>query len=255
MSDDNDRTGMLDVGTHCSFCRELDFLIFHCSHCDGEFCSKHRSQESHLCVKLKEAVTSTNELRDQPKVKDNGGAYFQSLLPEKGHIRVQNDNDKSLTPSKCTQSFKNSTANKSALDKIINFFHKRKTPKKASSNKVILLAQMKKVSKGDSKIPVSNRIYIQCFVIDNGEKSESEPKDIFINKVWSLGRTLDYLALQLNVPNVNNDFKSTDKERLLLYKKINKNIDVKDLDLSLRVTNEIKDLDILYLVRGEDTTI
>nr|5IJ4_A Chain A, CDC48-associated ubiquitin-like/zinc finger protein 1 [Saccharomyces cerevisiae S288C] len=40
---------MLDVGKHCAYCRQLDFLPFHCSFCNEDFCSNHRLKEDHHC--------------------------------------------------------------------------------------------------------------------------------------------------------------------------------------------------------------
>lgn len=257
-------TGMLDVGTHCAFCRQLDFLPFHCTFCNGEFCASHRSKEAHHCQWLLDSAnTKTTVQNVQSQSKDNNGKFFQSLLPEKGYVRVQNstvkvkEENRNVKPSNLR-----STINKSALDKLAKFFKKRETSKilssnkskKGSTNKLIQLTKLKRTAKGDVKIPVSNRVYVYCYVVDD-ENEDAKEHELYVNKIWPIGRALDYIAQQLNVSNPNNDFKATSKEKLYLYKKKEGTGDLLCLESSGRVSADIKDLDILYLTRGEERPI
>ncbi|QLQ82620.1 hypothetical protein HG537_0H03830 [Torulaspora globosa] len=242
-------TGMLDAGTHCSFCRQLDFLPFHCKYCEGDFCASHRSKESHHCRWLIE-----NEQRAQPvetKVVDNDGKYFQTLLPEKGYIRVRQVDTKKETSNVRPK------GSKSALDKLARFFKKkdsinRSKPKSSKPNAFIELTKLKKNAIGDDKIPVTNRVYVYCYKIDDNE-NDSTAYEIYINKLWPLGRALDSIAQRLNVSNHNVDINVTSREKLYLYKKDQHQGDLQLLEPSTRVAAEIRDLDTLYLVRGDDT--
>lgn len=241
-------SGMLDVGTHCAFCRQLDFLPFHCTYCNGDFCASHRSKEAHHCKWLIESEAK----KSSPvvaKSKDNNGKYFQSLLPEKGYIRVQQEKQQSEKPSKVR-----STGNRSAFERLSKFFKKRESSKKTAKSKpnaIIQLTKLKRVAKGDDKIPVGNRVYVYCYVIDDKE-DESKEHEIFINRIRPVGGALDSIAKQLNVSNRNNDFKATSKEKLFLYRKDSKTNELFCLDPSDRVVTQIKDLDTVYLVRGDD---
>src|SRR5215469_13727557 len=38
-----------DVGAHCDFCRQIDFLPFRCESCKGTFCLEHRTETAHKC--------------------------------------------------------------------------------------------------------------------------------------------------------------------------------------------------------------
>ncbi|EDO15444.1 hypothetical protein Kpol_1027p18 [Vanderwaltozyma polyspora DSM 70294] len=259
----NDKTGMLEVGTHCAYCKQLDFLAFHCKYCDKDFCTKHRSQESHHCTEL------NNEPIDQGKVdiRDKGGAYFESLLPEKGSTRVQQGNEKVKQQLRDTDKdikpVKEKIKNKSALDKILKFFQKKKSEnykqvssRKNSSNKVIQLANLKKEAIGDNKIPIANRTYIDCYYVDKGNNDDPKKTSLYTNKTWSIGRLLDYIAIQLKVKNVNNNVNSDESEILYLYKKVEGDqLSFKRLQPSDRISNVIKDLDVLYLVRGEELSL
>ncbi|CCC71100.1 hypothetical protein NCAS_0G02130 [Naumovozyma castellii] len=260
-------TGMLDVGTHCAFCRELDFLPFHCSGCDKDFCSNHRLRESHYCESLQQRQEEKPSSTSHVKVADNGGKFFKGLLPEKGYIRVNNvpnNSNNNTVPRKTEGRTIRSTLNNSALTKLKHFFQKNHNKQNKlqrmkifKPNKIVELNNLKKLAKGDSKIPLSNRIYIWCYCVENGNDNKSA---VFINKIWPLGRVLDYLAKQLNVKNINNSFKATTKEKLYLYKeeivkaKTNESDEVNFhmVNLSGRASEELKDLDVIYLVRGEE---
>lgn len=247
-------TGMLEVGTHCGYCRQLDFLPFHCTYCNGDFCSTHRLKESHHC----------NWLLEQEKTKQNAsnlgkngnGEYFQALLPEKANIRLKQNNE-SHSNSTSIKDHLVKSKNKSALEKLKRFFSKNEkafskgkfSTKTSPSNKIILLSKMKRTAKGDSKIPVSNRIYIWVYLVAD-ENDKPTKHEIFINKVWPMGRVLDYVAQQLDVKNVNSKHDASTKEKLFLYKEDPASPLL--LDPSCRVANTLHDGDTLYLVRGED---
>lgn len=238
---------MLDVGTHCAFCRQIDFLPFHCTYCNADFCSSHRSKESHHCKWLLES-----EARSPPvvaKTADNHAKYFQSLLPEKGYVRVQQDRQESAKPPKIP-----SKGNRSALDRLARFFKRKEVSKKTTKSKpnaMIQLTMLKRKAKGDDKIPMSNRLYVYCFAIDD-DQDESKEHEIYINKIRPIGGALDYIAKQLDVSNRNSDINATTKEKLFLYRKDGKSGDLVCLDPSDRVVTKIKDLDTVYLVRGDD---
>lgn len=240
---------MLDVGTHCGFCRQLDFLPFHCKYCNGDFCSSHRSQESHHCKWLLD-----NNQKAQPianKAVDNDGKYFQSLLPEKGYIRVQQSSNTKKEPAKVRPK-----GSKSALEKLAKFFKKKEATKKPNTksskpNAFLQLTKLKKSAPGDDKIPVANRVYIYCQKIDD-DGNDSTVYEVYINKIWPVGRALDYIAQRLNVSNHNVDLNVKSSEKLYLYKRDDRKGDLVSLEPSSRVVAEVRDLDTLYLVRGDD---
>lgn len=249
---------MLDVGTHCTFCRQLDFLPFHCKFCEGDFCGSHRSQEAHRCPKiLKESSAAGNTTKSGEPVRNSNGEYFSTLLPEKAHIRVKQAVEAPSVAKGNNSSVRSrleASGNRSALEKLKSFFGRRSGSKAGSltkarpANRIIEVAKLKKTAKGDPKIPVVNRVYVFCFSVE--AQDENVKHELFINKVWPVGRALDYIASQLAVRNVNNHVQSSDKERLFLY--CDKNGTPSNLDTASRIANIIKDGDTLYLVRGED---
>ncbi|CCE64631.1 hypothetical protein TPHA_0I01250 [Tetrapisispora phaffii CBS 4417] len=258
LSDDANKTGMLDVGTHCGFCQQLDFLTFHCKHCNGDFCSQHRSIKEHHCPHPPKTETQT----EVPTSRGNGGDYLKILLPEDSATRVQKGHTLHSPQPTGKDILGASTKNENALSKLIKFFqakkklsnYNEKISKSKNRSPVYMLASIKKSAKGDNNIPVDKRMYIKCYVID--DNVDNEPTDIFINNTWSLGKTLDYLASSLGVSNNNTSFKTTDEEQLFLCKNKKGGSDSFDmesiecLDLSLRVQKALVNLEVVYLVRG-----
>ncbi|CUS22350.1 LAQU0S05e03400g1_1 [Lachancea quebecensis] len=254
----NVETGMLDVGTHCAFCRQLDFLPFHCKQCGGEFCSSHRTQTSHRCAS-EQNQTSEPQIQSESvsPIRNTNGEYFATLLPEKGHIRVKQTKQSAETSrgtgDRSVKDQLEASGNKSALEKLKSFFGRRTSSrathpsKKGPANRHIQLAKLKQSAKGDPKIPITNRVYAFCFVVD--AKDENVKHELFVNKIWPVGRALDYIASQLAVQNLNNSARASVNEKLFLYRDCEGVPTL--LDTSSRVAATIHDADILYLVRGE----
>lgn len=250
-------TGMLDVGTHCYYCRQLDFLPFHCSQCNHDFCSSHRLKESHHCKSLYLNKSNDSQKTSSPVV-NNHGKFFQSLLPAKASERIR-ESTKFPPPSPSSSMPNNNTIksslNKSSLDKLLKFFNRHKTKtfplsSSSSSNKISQKLSLQKLSKGDTKIPLQNRIYIHCYVLDV-DSNINEPTPIYINKIWPIGRVIDYLASQLGIKNVN--LKADPNMKLFLYKAFHSsnNQQLVELNPNDRVVDKIFTLDTLYLIRGE----
>ncbi|GAV50800.1 hypothetical protein ZYGR_0Z02230 [Zygosaccharomyces rouxii] len=247
-------TGMLDVGTHCSFCRQLDFLPFHCKLCNLDFCENHRTKESHHCQWLLDQEKNNHKVPSPPS-RNNDEKFFKSLLPEKGYIRVQQQQQRS--PHNPQSEPIKSRISQGTLDKLARFFKRstvhKSTTKKSSSNKLVQLTQLKKTAVGDQRIPVSNRIYIWCYVVHDEERDKDAKRESFyVNKIWPIGRVLDAIAQQFGVPNRNDNFKTKQEDKLSLYKIDQGTGEMIQLDTSGRVANQISDLDTLYLIRGTE---
>ncbi|CAL9733030.1 CDC48-associated ubiquitin-like/zinc finger protein 1 [Monosporozyma unispora] len=236
-------TGMLDVGTHCFYCKQIDFLPFHCNECNHDFCSKHRLKEDHHCIAL---LNNQDEENETTPMHNGHGKFFQSLLPARASERI-----KSPSPTYTSTTIK-SSLNKSSLDKLLKFFHKHKSKHLIKKSLTSSILSIQKNAIGDSKIPKQNRIYIYCYAIDSNFES-IDPTPVYINKIWPLGRCLDYLASQLDIKNMN--LQADPNTKLFLYKAINNNKssgqELIELNPNDRVNGKIMTLDTLYLIRGE----
>ncbi|AMD19389.1 HBR488Wp [Eremothecium sinecaudum] len=249
-------TGMLDVGEHCNFCRQIDFLPFRCTVCEYDYCALHRSKESHNCKGLKtprvERATSAERVSYK---KGNGETYFKTLLPGKAEERIKQEvpvpSNQGVKSSLRDRLIKNN--NTKALDKLKRFFDKYSSKSKykmnlTASNKTIQLATMRRNAKGDVKIPQTNRLYVWCYYIDDKEPIEHE---IFISKTWPVGRALDSLLHYMKLNNAGMGTTANANERLLLYKKV-KDSEWVMLEAANRVSSVITEGDALYVVRGND---
>lgn len=259
--------GMLDVGTHCALCREIDFLPFHCSACNSDFCAKHRLKEDHYCESLRtnQKVPVTPQ-KESSRSNSPPGAFFQSLLPAKAHDRVQTllQDDKKLQQQpnnmKSALLASNTSQSRRAIDKLKRFFakngktfeNKKSTTKLSSANKLIQVTKMKRTAIGDNSIPLANRIYVWCYVVADSPQDQKKPSpnEVFISKTWPIGRALDSLASILNVKNSNIDHAVSDNEKLFLYRGDPASQHL--LPASGRVASLVKEGDTLYLVRGLD---
>jgi hypothetical protein len=82
----------------------------------------------------------------------------------------------------------------------------RVLPKKSISEHRKAVAQLKRIAKGDTKVPLEKRLYL--FV--EAEKATTTSKllnpkgEFFVSKDWVIGRVLDSVAKSLQVENVNN---------------------------------------------------
>ncbi|SCU95903.1 LANO_0E11804g1_1 [Lachancea nothofagi CBS 11611] len=256
----NMETGMLDVGTHCAFCRQLDFLPFHCKHCDGDFCGTHRTPQTHRCKKWRESDQEQDEDREPGKAPTNSnGKYFASLLPEKGHVRVQQASQPKPQAPLANLSVRDrleAAGQGSALAKLKSFFGRRtaksqstsrRSAKSGPAQRLIEIAQLKKTAKGDPNIPLPNRVYVYCYVVES--RDENLRHELFVNKLWPVGRALDSIAHLLDVPNKNAQDLSSTGDKLFLYR--DNNGMPHPLDPSSRVVSAINDVDVLFLVRGQ----
>ena len=226
-------TGMLDVGKHCHYCNQLDFLPFFCSYCKFNYCKTHRLSSDHNCVRNDNARKLTYSLSS------NNEQYFKSLLPEKSSIRIKND--KIIIPPSNKSSLDNNT-----LQKLLKFFKRHKSSNKTFSSSHQIL---RNTAKGDDKIPIGNRIYIYVSVIDDDISTTVQDTPLYINKIWPIGRVIDYISIQYKVKNINLNHQSTRNDKLYLYKFTHDTL--VSLNANDRVINNIVNNDSIYLVRGK----
>ncbi|ODV61064.1 Cuz1p ASCRUDRAFT_75799 [Ascoidea rubescens DSM 1968] len=209
-------------------------------------------------------------LKVEKKLKKNNKKSFGNSFSFKNIKNPLSFNkNKSSSTASATYSTKSSAAAAAPKNTIAA---KRLT----STQRIIELSKLKTNAKGDPKIPVSSRIYAWVVKIpdfnDNNDDTKNEKtieeffnknmnkeilKPMYFSKTWPVGRVLDYIADELKIKNENN--KINDKKfRLSIFRKIRDDEVPKNDDEIVyilpngRVIKEIRDLDILYIVRGAD---
>ncbi|CCH46955.1 AN1-type zinc finger protein 1 [Wickerhamomyces ciferrii] len=243
-------TQLLDIGEHCSFCGQIDFLPFKCS-CHQTFCQNHRKPENHDCKdwKLKQKQQKPTEIHEN-SFKDLPSS--QSLFPDRSNWKPPTLKTTETNPTNLQGTLK---SNSNALNKLKKFFTKSSKsikPSKNPSKKIIELAQLKNKSKGDPKVPTTERIHLQIQVIDESSNIDQNTKfPIFISRSWPIGRALDSIASNIGLKNLNNRTNNPD-ERIFLFKLIDN--DFIKLNTSDRCSG-LKDGDNLFIVRGSDPSV
>lgn len=258
--------GVMNLGKHCEFCQQLDFLPFHCEYCQKDYCSQHRTLESHKCVK---------KLGDEVKHvhRNYGGPTASSLFPDrekdKAKINQIIENSKPKPTNILQSQFKvGDVAAKTpnAFNKFKKFLNLQKNNKSKSSitklfntssktktNPIVEISKLRKSAKGDIKVKADDRVYVWGLFVNGNDSDlssinvETDKKPLYVSKLWPVGRALDSIAETLKISNYNNSTLNSE-ERLNIF--LNKNEEIKLVQNSDRVNKAFKNGDVIYLVKG-----
>ncbi|KAG9696158.1 AN1 zinc finger protein, partial [Aureobasidium melanogenum] len=232
------------IGAHCqmAFCHQLDFLPFKCESCKGKFCLDHRSETAHSCPNAgawararaaqqrstytpspKPSVLTHESQCSEPSCKT---LINTALVPgvecdscnrsycTKHRLRESHDCAK-LTPIGARASKEkglNALAKLRAWGqaKQKNISDNNAKPSTSSTKpltaaqRVRATADLKKNAKGDAKVPLEKRIYVNVEASADTTKAKHPTGQFFYSSEWSIGRILDLAATSLQVENLNN---------------------------------------------------
>jgi hypothetical protein len=213
--------GLLQVGDHCNFCSDLDFLPFTCDDCGNVFCQQHRKPDSHSCSqKLKKqqkqnskpapmaAVAPTKYTRpaSAPTTGRRLGSSPAGTPPPAQASEKSNNNKaaleklKSLWGSNKSSNSAPSSSSSQASSSGHNLFSGWKKPSLAAqlrtsrAQELKLLNQLKRDAKGDAKIELAHRRYLYFESAATGKKVPVYHRDDIIT-----GKLLDKAADTLNI--------------------------------------------------------
>ncbi|THY05170.1 hypothetical protein D6D02_07800 [Aureobasidium pullulans] len=147
-----------------------------CNACNRSYCLKHRLRETHDCAKLVPIGARANKekgLNALAKLRAWGQAKQKSMA----------------APTTTTTSAKPSTSSA-----------KPQTP----AQRLRATAELKKNAKGDAKVAMEKRIYINVEASADTTKAKHPTGQFFYSSEWSIGRILDLAAKSLQVENLNN---------------------------------------------------
>lgn len=269
--------GIIDIGKNCSYCNQLDFLPFVCEFCKETFCSQHRKIDQHDCInkhKFDQPPSSSRSASPYPPVSS------KTLFPDREADKKKIDEKLAKSQIRPTNIVEKlfrvgDVAGNNAFKKFQKFLSLHKSKDKSgrtisklfgksssssSSNtataiaksKYADLALLKKLARGDSKIGVADKLYIWCLYIKNPEDKsiniEKDRKPLYISKNWVVGRSLDSIADNLHIQNINNST-SEANEKLNIFKLDDKD-EPKLIPTSIKSSAAFANGDTLYLVRG-----
>ncbi|KAL7628986.1 hypothetical protein AAE478_000504 [Parahypoxylon ruwenzoriense] len=225
------------------YCNQLDFLPFFCQSCKKTFCLDHRTETAHKCANAgawaerrrqaqlaKPSAGEGRRMRDlvsqKPCAADDCKTVVGTALVPGVHCsscnrdyclkhRLKEEHDcKSKIPIGARpQQFDVTEQTRSAFAKLKAWgAAKRESagralPKpKPSSAAVRLVAvnNLKKVAKGDTKVPPEKRVYLYVEAEAETTTAKNYKGEFFYSKDWVIGRVLDAAAKSLQIENVNN---------------------------------------------------
>ncbi|KHJ33105.1 putative an1-like zinc finger [Erysiphe necator] len=191
-------------------------ISVHCTSCNQSYCLKHRLKDKHDCCNLTVASLS---FTSNPSV-----------------LEQQLDQAKTaLSKLKAWGSAQRANVSRS-IPKI------RPSPTTA---RIITANNLKKIAKGDDKLPPEKRVYVQVEAEATTTSSKLPSGAFFYSKDWAIGRVLDAAARALQVQNVNNE--SNDEMKKLRIFHIEKG---RLLDFNEKVGSVLLNGETIVLLRG-----
>ena len=238
------------------YCNQLDFLPFHCQSCSKTFCLDHRTETAHKCPNegawaerrrlarlAHHSIGQGKTLRDKvssqkPCASPNCKTVIGTSLTTGVHCntcnrdyclqhRLQEEHDcKNLVPIGARPAQVDVAAStKSAFAKLKAWGSAKKEqagralpkPKPSTASaRLVAVNNLKKVAKGDSKVPPEKRVYLYVEAEAETAKAKFPKGEFFYSKDWVVGRVLDAAAKNLQVQNVNNQ-SADERDRLRVF--------------------------------------
>ncbi|KAI8962330.1 AN1-type zinc finger protein [Daldinia sp. FL1419] len=244
------------VGKHCQleYCNQLDFLPFFCQSCKKTFCLDHRTETAHKCAnagawaeRRRQAQLATpsagegKRMRDLVSQKPCAATSCKtivgtSLVPGvhcsscnrdyclKHRLKEEHD-CKNKIPIGARPQFDVSGQTKSAFAKLKAWgAAKREVASRAlpkpkptsASARLVAVNNLKKVAKGDAKLPPEKRVYLYVEAEAETTTAKNYKGEFFYSKDWVIGRVLDAAAKSLQIENVNNQ-SSEERDKLRVF--------------------------------------
>lgn len=242
--------GILNIGAHCHYCEQIDFLPFKCDLCQFDYCQNHRVPEDHGCERPNPVSKSPSpapappaQSQSKPPIPQRSGTKPQPSQADNNKPKVPGDNAKA----------------KSSLDKLKSIFAQKKsnnTTTTTTTRKAPLitkhqkLTQLKKQAVGDpANVPEQNRLYITLkrpesqytdSITNTTQTRPEQVKTIFVDKNIVIGMLIDKACRQLDVTNKNN---TSTAKKIALYKEPSEN----KLETNVKLFECLNDGDIVTL--------
>ncbi|GAV28652.1 hypothetical protein PMKS-002126 [Pichia membranifaciens] len=125
----------------------------------------------------------------------------------------------------------------------------------STASRMVEMNKLKRSAKGDSRINVSDRVYVWVIYTSDDDTTFEVKSAQFFSKRWPIGKMLDSSADISKIKNVNN--REVDESlRLAMFRKVRSGekgttSEFVYIPTSGRVEKEIKDGDEVYILRGK----
>ncbi|KAI5866700.1 AN1-type zinc finger protein [Durotheca rogersii] len=225
------------------YCNQLDFLPFFCQSCKKTFCLDHRSETAHKCANAgawaerrrqaqlaKSSAGEGKRMREfvsqKPCAADSCKTTIgTSLVPGvhcsgcnrdyclKHRLKEEHDCKNKIPIGARPAQFDVAEQTRSAFARLKAWGAAKKQsagrvlpkPKPSSAAaRLVAVNNLKKVAKGDAKLPPEKRVYLYVEAEVETTTAKSYKGEFYYSKDWVVGRVLDAAARSLQVENVNN---------------------------------------------------
>eukprot|EP01080_Neovahlkampfia_damariscottae_P010852 gene10852-3472_t len=212
-----------DLGKHCHYCRQQDFLPFHCEFCKHSFCSEHRYANHHECKNYTSKVqnqkekhpTSINTTKFNTCHHKRCQEFTVTTCKQCTHSFCSNHRLTENHECKEKKNTNNSTSRVFDITKIKDFqlrkaiesevkgkkireefgfkrtYEIKQDPKKRKKNEALSFSNTIDFSFGNQNIEEEDRLYFKIFF---PKESQLQPVHWFFSKSRSIGKVIDLIA-------------------------------------------------------------
>lgn len=233
-----------EIGKHCSVaeCKQLDFLPYTCA-CKLIFCQEHFREHVETCTEIKKNTITAIENDTTVYICAKEGCKERSIVPlicqkcnrhfcvKHRHIvgceevdeeELRRAREKVEAPRQQFREAKAIVDNE--LDR--NLAVAKKKSRTAETATKVQLMRLKGKAVGLKTIPISDRLYFLFYNV----KYVPDGKAVFVARDWSIGRSIDAIAVECKMPNSNN---VATAEKLRLFKKCDNEILTTDMSVKM----------------------
>ncbi|ESO12505.1 hypothetical protein HELRODRAFT_159053 [Helobdella robusta] len=231
----------LKIGDHCSLkeCHLLDFLPLECDKCHLSFCKIHIYYINHNCQSFSSEISDCGAVRNNSSSISYDCSFRDCTQKELIEIiceccgqifclQHRHPQDHKCPEKPTNRDKKAKTAklvDSLSFDKVKNTkFTKPLNSRSANTTAKIALMKIKLKAKGDTGLPVDDRIYFDVMFEDSHHY-------VFFDKCWSIGKCLDQLAKTLKI-----DYQRRNLSKLHLFADLESNNNM-ELPLDEKLVN------------------
>ncbi|KAF8977855.1 hypothetical protein BGZ46_007072 [Entomortierella lignicola] len=250
-------------------CTRRDRVVQTCPECKHTFCLRHRHATDHECpsiderkqrieaeaqkkkdmqaaikekftgetVNAKSAVDEQKQKTDEQiaseKIK-KAEAAKAAIAQAKANVAARTSASENSSSASSSSTPKATTA-ESVVASTANSPAQPKVVKKAS--RVVTLMKMRKTAQGEDKIPVSSRVYVY---IRSPVFPNLDDKAVYVDKTWTLGRSLDKIVAWLKVTVPKNEPFDAQKRFSIFHAK-----EIEDTPILLNLQDRLEQVSIV----------
>ncbi|KAG0223196.1 hypothetical protein BGX31_008643 [Mortierella sp. GBA43] len=195
------------VAVPCTHCKRSHRVVQTCPGCSNVYCLRHRHGFDHDCSKLKEIKGL--EQKAQEEIEQKKAAIANTFGTTK-NVKAKGEDDEE---QKAEEAKARAEAAKAAIALAKANVEARKsgatpaTPSaktgpsagstpKVTASRIVTVTKLKKIAQGEDKVPISSRIYVS---IRSPLFPQFNDKAVYMDKTWTVGRTLDKIISWLKI--------------------------------------------------------